>query len=61
VVAVLLRAAEPFRLVDDLVRWRHDDRRGRPDPAYFKAEKAGTVAYVCTIHPGMEGTLTVEG
>ena len=25
----------------------------------FTAEKAGTIDYVCTIHPGMEGTLTV--
>jgi plastocyanin len=25
----------------------------------FKATKPGTVKYVCTIHPGMEGTLTV--
>ena len=26
----------------------------------WKADKAGTVKYVCTVHPGMEGTLTVE-
>jgi plastocyanin len=25
----------------------------------FTAEKAGTVSYVCTIHPGMQGTLEV--
>jgi plastocyanin len=25
----------------------------------WKADKAGTVKYVCTIHPGMDGTLTV--
>jgi plastocyanin len=25
----------------------------------FTAKKAGTINYVCTIHPGMEGTLTV--
>ncbi len=25
----------------------------------FTAEKAGKIDYVCTIHPGMEGTLTV--
>ena len=25
----------------------------------YKATKAGTVKYVCTVHPGMEGTLTV--
>lgn len=27
----------------------------------FKPTKAGTIAYVCTIHPGMTGTLTVTG
>jgi plastocyanin len=27
----------------------------------FTADKAGTVKYVCTIHPGMTGTLTVTG
>ena len=26
----------------------------------WKAEKTGTVKYVCTVHPGMEGTITVE-
>jgi plastocyanin len=25
----------------------------------FTAKEAGTINYVCTIHPGMEGTLTV--
>jgi plastocyanin len=25
----------------------------------FTAEKAGSVSYVCTIHPGMQGTLEV--
>ena len=27
----------------------------------FTPKKAGTIQYVCTIHPGMEGTLTVTG
>lgn len=27
----------------------------------FTPKKAGTIKYVCTIHPGMEGTITVEG
>ena len=27
----------------------------------FTADKAGTIKYVCTIHPGMTGTLTVTG
>lgn len=26
----------------------------------YKAEKAGKIEYVCTIHPGMTGTITVE-
>ena len=25
----------------------------------YKPTKAGTISYVCTIHPGMQGTLTV--
>lgn len=25
----------------------------------YTAEKAGKIAYVCTLHPGMEGTITV--
>jgi len=27
----------------------------------FTPKKAGTIQYVCTIHPGMDGTLTVTG
>jgi plastocyanin len=27
----------------------------------FTPDKAGTIKYVCTIHPGMGGTLTVTG
>jgi plastocyanin len=27
----------------------------------FTADKAGTIKYVCTIHPGMTATLTVTG
>lgn len=26
----------------------------------FTPQEAGTIKYVCTIHPGMEGTLTAE-
>jgi plastocyanin len=25
----------------------------------YKLDKAGTISYVCTIHPGMDGTITV--
>jgi plastocyanin len=27
----------------------------------FTADKAGTITYTCTLHPGMDGTLTVTG
>jgi plastocyanin len=26
----------------------------------WKADKAGTISYVCTVHPGMTGKLTVQ-
>jgi plastocyanin len=26
----------------------------------YTPDRPGTIAYVCTIHPGMDGTLTVE-
>lgn len=37
------------------------DTFGKGKSFEFKAVKAGTIKYVCTIHPGMAGTLTVEG
>ncbi len=37
------------------------DTFGKDGTYQFKPEKAGSVKYVCTIHPGMEGTITVEG
>ena len=33
---------------------------GKDGTFKFKADKAGTVSYVCTIHPGMEGTIVVQ-
>jgi plastocyanin len=27
----------------------------------YTAEKPGTIRYVCTLHPGMDGTITVTG
>ncbi len=36
------------------------DTFGKDGTYEYKAEKPGTVKYVCTIHPGMAGTLTVE-
>lgn len=35
------------------------DNFGQGKTFDFTADKAGTIKYVCTIHPGMEGTLTV--
>jgi plastocyanin len=37
------------------------DTFGKDGTYQFKPEKAGSVKYVCTIHPGMQGTITVEG
>lgn len=37
------------------------DTFGKDGTYEFKAEESGAVKYVCTIHPGMEGTITVEG
>jgi len=37
------------------------DTFGKDGTYEFTAEKAGSVKYVCTIHPGMEGTIIVEG
>jgi plastocyanin len=33
---------------------------GKGESFEWKAEAAGTVRYVCTIHPGMEGTIEVR-
>jgi plastocyanin len=33
---------------------------GREEPLEFAAPAPGRYRFVCTIHPGMEGTLTVE-
>ncbi len=33
---------------------------GKDGTFEYKAEKAGTIEYVCTIHSGMEGTIVVE-
>jgi plastocyanin len=34
---------------------------GKGQTFTWKAAKAGTVQYVCTVHPGMDGTLDVTG
>jgi plastocyanin len=35
------------------------DLFGHGESFEWKADKAGTVSYVCTVHPGMTGTLKV--
>jgi plastocyanin len=37
------------------------DNFGNGGTFSFTPDKAGTIKYVCTIHPGMTGTLTVTG
>jgi plastocyanin len=38
-----------------------DSRTIEPGASWtYTAGKAGTLSYVCTFHPGMKGTLTVE-
>jgi len=37
------------------------DNFGKGATFSFTPEKAGTIKYVCTIHPGMTATLTVSG
>ena len=36
------------------------DNFGKGATFSFTPTKAGTIKYVCTIHPGMDGTLTVQ-
>jgi plastocyanin len=33
---------------------------GKGQSFEWKADKAGTVSYVCTVHPGMTGKITVQ-
>jgi len=35
------------------------DLFGKGGTFEYKLDKAGTIKYVCTVHPGMEGTITV--
>jgi plastocyanin len=35
------------------------DLFGKGGTYSYKLDKAGTIKYVCTLHPGMEGTVTV--
>lgn len=48
---VVATAGETFR----------SDNFGQGGKFEFTVDKPGTIDYVCTIHPGMDGTLTVTG
>lgn len=37
------------------------DTMQKDDTFEYSPKKAGTIAYVCTIHPGQNGTITVTG
>jgi plastocyanin len=39
----------------------HSDNFGQGGTYEFTPKKAGTIKYTCTLHPGMDGTLTVTG
>jgi plastocyanin len=39
----------------------HSALFGKGKTFSWKAAKAGTVSYVCTVHPGMQGKLTISG
>jgi plastocyanin len=39
----------------------HSQDFGQGKTYEFTPTKAGTIKYVCTLHPGMDGTLTVTG
>jgi plastocyanin len=39
----------------------HSNNFGQDGTYEFTPKKAGTIKYTCTLHPGMDGTLTVTG
>jgi plastocyanin len=49
----------PHDAVDEETGQFKSDQFGKGGSYEFTAKKAGKIAYVCTLHPGMEGTLTV--
>ena len=67
--------AEATAKVGQKVVWTNDDDAphnvvggpiksetfGKGETFEYTPTEAGTIDYVCTIHPGMEGTLTVTG
>lgn len=51
----------PHNVVAEKGATFESDTFGKDGTFVFTAAKPGTIAYVCTIHPGMAGTLSVEG
>jgi plastocyanin len=49
----------PHDATDEKTGQFKSDQFGKGESYEFTAKKAGKIAYVCTLHPGMEGTLTV--
>ena len=47
--------------VDESTSAFHSALFGKGKTFSWKADKAGTVSYVCTVHPGMQAKLTVSG
>jgi plastocyanin len=49
----------PHDVVDEKTSAFKSELFNKGESYEFTAKKAGTISYVCTIHPGMVGTLTV--
>ena len=49
----------PHDATDEKTGQFKSDQFAKGESYEFTAKKAGKIAYVCTLHPGMEGTLTV--
>lgn len=54
------RESIEHNVVADSVPGLKSELLGEDDTFEYVPKEAGTIAYVCTVHPGMEGTLTVE-
>jgi plastocyanin len=52
--------AVPHNVVADEGADFESDTFGEGGTFSYTPDRPGTIAYVCTIHPGMDGTLTVE-
>ena len=50
----------PHDATDEKTGQFKSDQFAKGESYEFTAKKAGKISYVCTIHPGMDGTLTVS-